>query len=101
MSCCNPDNNPRSLCPITGIIDIVSRKWVICVISVLLEVERMRFNKLKNLFTKYHLVLFQMFSAYLKIKVLLKGTTILKYHHVWNIPSQKRGALWEWLFALF
>lgn len=36
------------LCPITGIIDVVAKKWSICIIGLLGNYERMRFNEIKR-----------------------------------------------------
>lgn len=36
------------LCPITGIIDVVAKKWSICIIGLLGAHERMRFNEIKR-----------------------------------------------------
>lgn len=36
------------LCPIRGIIDVVSKKWTICIISVLEEKKPLRYNEIKN-----------------------------------------------------
>lgn len=36
------------LCPITGIIDVVAKKWSICIISLLGHCACMRFNEIKK-----------------------------------------------------
>ncbi len=46
-SCC--ENTDPCLCPVEGIIDIVSKKWTICIISHLGEKEEgYRFNELQR-----------------------------------------------------
>lgn len=37
------------LCPVRGIIDVVSKKWVICIISILDNSSAVRFNELKRM----------------------------------------------------
>ena len=36
------------LCPIRGIIDVVSKKWTVCIVSVLEEEKPIRYNEIKN-----------------------------------------------------
>ncbi|UCD13286.1 MAG: helix-turn-helix transcriptional regulator [Thermoplasmatales archaeon] len=36
------------LCPIRGIIDVVSKKWTICIISLLEKENPIRYNEIKN-----------------------------------------------------
>ncbi len=36
------------LCPIRGIIDVVSKKWTICIVSLLEEENPIRYNEIKN-----------------------------------------------------
>lgn len=36
------------LCPITGIIDVVAKKWSVCIVSLLGSYECMRFNEIKR-----------------------------------------------------
>ncbi len=40
--------NAECLCPITGIIDLVAKKWSVCIISLLGGRDRMRFNEIKR-----------------------------------------------------
>jgi DNA-binding HxlR family transcriptional regulator len=41
------DGDRACLCPIRGIINVIGRKWAICVISALMSAESMRFTELK------------------------------------------------------
>ena len=36
------------LCPVQGIIDVVSKKWAICIINHLGRVKSLRYNEIKN-----------------------------------------------------
>jgi DNA-binding HxlR family transcriptional regulator len=36
------------LCPIRGIIDVVSKKWTICIVSLLEKENPIRYNEIKN-----------------------------------------------------
>lgn len=36
------------LCPISGIIEVISKKWAICIISLLEENKILRFNEIKR-----------------------------------------------------
>ena len=44
---CRADGDDLCLCPIRGIIDVIGRKWVICVISALMTRGTMRFGELR------------------------------------------------------
>ncbi len=39
---------PDGLCPAKGIIDIVSKKWTICIISLLVKEKPLRYNEIKK-----------------------------------------------------
>jgi DNA-binding HxlR family transcriptional regulator len=36
------------LCPIRGIIEVVSKKWTICIVSLLEKEDPIRYNEIKN-----------------------------------------------------
>jgi DNA-binding HxlR family transcriptional regulator len=36
------------LCPVQGIIDVVSKKWTICIVNHLGRVKSLRYNEIKN-----------------------------------------------------
>lgn len=36
------------LCPIRGIIDVVSKKWTMCIVGILEKDKAVRYNKIKN-----------------------------------------------------
>jgi DNA-binding HxlR family transcriptional regulator len=40
------------LCPIRGIIEVVSKKWSICIVSLLDEKNPIRYNEIKNRLTE-------------------------------------------------
>jgi len=44
----NYDMEHECLCPARGIIDIVSKKWTVCIISLLEKEKPMRYNEIKN-----------------------------------------------------
>ncbi len=44
---CSMDGDGTCLCPIRGIINVIGRKWAICVISALMSGGTMRFTELK------------------------------------------------------
>jgi DNA-binding HxlR family transcriptional regulator len=52
-SCCECDESsvpesPVCLCPIRGIIDVVSKKWSVCIVSLLTADKTLRFNEIKS-----------------------------------------------------
>ena len=40
--------NGECLCPVQGIIDVVSKKWAICIVDHLGRVKSLRYNEIKN-----------------------------------------------------
>ncbi len=44
----NCEEESECLCPIRGIIDVVSKKWTICLINLLEEKNPLRYNKIKS-----------------------------------------------------
>lgn len=44
----NCDHTSGSPCPIRGILDVVSKKWVICITYLLEYGKSMRYNEIKN-----------------------------------------------------
>lgn len=42
------EEEKKCLCPIRGIIDVVSKKWVICILALLKRDKPMRYNQIKN-----------------------------------------------------
>ncbi len=38
----------KCLCPVQGIIDIVSKKWAICIVDHLSRTKSLRYNEIKN-----------------------------------------------------
>ncbi|MFQ6128573.1 MAG: winged helix-turn-helix transcriptional regulator [Thermoplasmata archaeon] len=42
------EEEEECLCPIRGIIDVVSKKWTICIVSLLEEKNPIRYNEIKS-----------------------------------------------------
>lgn len=45
---CNCEEKAECLCPIRGIIEVVSKKWSICIVSLLDEEQPVRYNEIKS-----------------------------------------------------
>lgn len=45
---CDCEEVVECLCPIRGIIDVVSKKWTICIVSILEEKKPLRYKEIKN-----------------------------------------------------
>src|SRR4030042_6290637 len=41
--------NGECLCPVQGIIDVVGKKWAICIVNHLGRAKSLRYNEIKNL----------------------------------------------------
>lgn len=45
---CNCEERAECLCPIRGIIEVVSKKWSICIVSLLDKEQPVRYNEIKS-----------------------------------------------------
>jgi DNA-binding HxlR family transcriptional regulator len=45
---CACDESEECLCPVQGIIDVVSKKWAICIVNHLGREPSLRYNEIKN-----------------------------------------------------
>lgn len=45
----NCEKTGECLCEIRGILDVVSKKWTICIVSILEKNKPLRFNEIKNI----------------------------------------------------
>jgi DNA-binding HxlR family transcriptional regulator len=45
---CACDNSEECLCPVQGIIDVVSKKWAICIVNHLGREPSLRYSEIKN-----------------------------------------------------
>jgi DNA-binding HxlR family transcriptional regulator len=45
---CACDESEECLCPVQGIIDVVSKKWAICIVNHLGREPSLRYNQIKN-----------------------------------------------------
>ena len=45
---CACDEGEECLCPVQGIIDVVSKKWAICIVNHLGRAPSLRYNQIKN-----------------------------------------------------
>ena len=45
---CACDEGEECLCPVQGIIDVVSKKWAICIVNHLGRATSLRYNEIKN-----------------------------------------------------
>lgn len=44
----NCKGGEECLCPIRGIVDVVSKKWAICILTLLKKNNTLRYNQIKN-----------------------------------------------------
>ena len=44
----NCKGDEECLCPIRGIVDVVSKKWTICILTLLKKSRPLRYNQIKN-----------------------------------------------------
>lgn len=45
---CACDDSEECICPVQGIIDVVSKKWAICIVNHLGREPSLRYNEIKN-----------------------------------------------------
>jgi len=45
---CACEESEECLCPVQGIIDVVSKKWAICIVNHLGKEKSLRYNEIKN-----------------------------------------------------
>jgi DNA-binding HxlR family transcriptional regulator len=45
---CACEESEECLCPVQGIIDVVSKKWAICIVNHLGKEKSLRYNQIKN-----------------------------------------------------
>ena len=45
---CECNGEGECLCPVQGIIDVVSKKWAICIVNHLGKEQSLRYNEIKN-----------------------------------------------------